>query len=77
MTFPIEEYQALAALASANGVGVAYCLGQHKAQMEIRAVDRVNLFNYPEKLADPFHPEEFDKEARMCMYFHVRRVRER
>lgn len=78
VTFPIEEYQAKAALSTANGIGVAYMLIQHKAQMGVRKVDRVNLWNCAEKIYDSDDSDDsdvlFDTNARLCMYFHIKAV---
>ncbi|EME46975.1 hypothetical protein DOTSEDRAFT_20797 [Dothistroma septosporum NZE10] len=70
-SYPIEEYQALAALSTPNGYGAAWMLIQHKSKMGVRKIDRVNSFNCPEKFAGAHDPEEVEKDARMCMYFHV------
>ncbi|KAF2167265.1 hypothetical protein M409DRAFT_22692 [Zasmidium cellare ATCC 36951] len=64
LSYPITETQALAALSTANGKGVAYLLGTHKSQMGIRAIDRVNIFNCPGLYGGEEGPQ-------WCLYLHV------
>lgn len=62
--FNIDTLQAKAAIATPNGRGVAWFLGQHKTTgLGVKVIDQVKIWN----CADD--PEE--DYAEWCMYFHI------
>ncbi|KAF2207690.1 hypothetical protein CERZMDRAFT_102178 [Cercospora zeae-maydis SCOH1-5] len=60
-SYPIKTAEALAALGTPHGKGVAWFFAQHKTWLGVRTVDRVNIFNCPKT----------DGEPQWCIYFHI------
>ncbi|KAM3419563.1 hypothetical protein BST61_g2903 [Cercospora zeina] len=60
-SYPINTAEALAALGTPHGKGVAWFFAQHKTWLGVRTVDGVNIFNCPKN----------DGTAQWCMYFHI------
>lgn len=58
-TFDMDRAEALAALASPNGRGIAYLFAQHKDLFGVRTADEFRVFNCGEDT------------PRWCMYFHL------
>ncbi|USW50280.1 hypothetical protein Slin15195_G035990 [Septoria linicola] len=61
LSYPMTELQGLATLSSPNAKGVTWLLGQHKEDMGVKTIDRVNIFNCPDTYGD----------AQWCVYLHI------
>ncbi|KJX97940.1 hypothetical protein TI39_contig452g00018 [Zymoseptoria brevis] len=63
-SFDIRTPQGLATLSLPNGRGLAWLLAQHKVQLGIKVVDRVNIFSCPGIYGGEEAPQ-------WCLYLHV------
>ncbi|CAK1364152.1 hypothetical protein CB0940_03902 [Cercospora beticola] len=61
-SYPILTSEALAILGLPHGKGVGWFLAQHKLNLGVRTVDRINVFNCPK------FP---DGDAQWCIYMHI------